>query len=437
MAGHFPIRTTLFIELTLLLLLSFSLLALLNLLQVSTYIIALTALFLIPLDIFLIASIQATHRNQTRNIAILLEALIDEDYSLRSVINSESDDILAIKQLLNKLSSRLSAQSLAIKEGQLLLEKVISHIDVAIIATTENYDITFTNPAACDLLDISNATANFNLAATSIPVSQVSTQPQSFTLQQGEISKTCRISMAKYFYNQKLNYLFFISDIQWLLIDKERDSWQRLHRVLSHEINNSLTPINSISATLLRQTEKSEPSIKSLQQGLTVIHNRSASLYSFISNFQKISKLPAPNKVLFCLTDLLGKCILLFPQATIEFVATAQIKVFADPQQLEQVFLNLIKNAIEAMPLATGTVSVSVLQSNKYISVIIEDEGTGISNSDNLFIPYFSTKENGSGIGLAFSRQILFNHLGDLQIKNRTDKKGAKAIVSLPKIGQD
>lgn len=434
MANFLSLRTALRISSCLLLLLSLSFCFLLYLMNVSGYLITLAGLFIVPLCVLLTSTIKANYSNQSRNIAILLEALVDEDYSMRSAINSQNDEMLEIKLLLNTLSTRLAQQSVAIKESQLLLEKVISHIDVAIIASNEHYDITFTNPAANDLLDISTTSVGLNLTHTSIPVTKITTQPQSFTINVGGISKTYRISTVKYIHEQQLNYLFFISDVQWLLIDKERDSWQRLHRVLSHEVNNSLTPITSISATLLKLVTKPEVSMINLEQGLNVIHSRSASLNTFISNFQRISKLPPPTKVPFCLTELIQKCVLLFPHTQIDIVNPEVHHVFADPQQLEQVLVNLLKNAKEAMAQTTGKITVAIQTSDKYTSIHITDEGTGIINTDNLFIPFFSTKSKGSGIGLVFSRQILFNHLGDLQIKNRKDRKGTIATVSLPRV---
>ncbi|MGC0121561.1 PAS domain-containing protein [Pseudoalteromonas piscicida] len=426
--------TTLKTTTGMLIVLSLAFCYLLSLLSVSKYIIALTGLFLLPACLFLTNHIKASYYNQTRNIAVLLEALVDEDYNIRSAIRAEDDEMLEIKQLLNTLSQRLAQQNVAIKESQLLLEKVITHIDVGIIATDVNYDITFANPAANELLGLQSSQQGANLSCTTIPVEQVTRQPQSFTIKDGAVSKTYRIAVVKYIHHQQLNYLFFISDVQWLLIDKERESWQRLHRVLSHEVNNSLAPISSISATLLKQLQKLESATPALEQGLTVIHNRSTSLYKFISNFQKISKLPQPNKQPLDICELIEKCILLFPDSKISLLNPTKCQLYADPHQLEQVFVNLLKNAQEAMSTTTGEITIEFEQSDKYCSIKIIDEGVGISNTDNLFIPFFSTKVSGSGIGLVFSRQILFNHLGDLQIQNRNDKKGAVAVVSLPRL---
>ncbi|MCF2927681.1 hypothetical protein L1284_24015, partial [Pseudoalteromonas sp. DL2-H1] len=140
--------TTLKTTTGMLIVLSLAFCYLLSLLSVSKYIIALTGLFLLPACLFLTNHIKASYYNQTRNIAVLLEALVDEDYNIRSAIRAEDDEMLEIKQLLNTLSQRLAQQNVAIKESQLLLEKVITHIDVGIIATDVNYDITFANPAA-------------------------------------------------------------------------------------------------------------------------------------------------------------------------------------------------------------------------------------------------------------------------------------------------
>ena len=215
----------------------------------------------------------------------------------------------------------------------------------------------------------------------------------------------------------------------------ERQAWQKLLRVLSHEINNSIAPIASIGETLSRMVEKQSSGTEldnDLKEGLAVITERAQSLNVFIQRYQTLTKLPLPNKSLFNIAPLIQSVALLFSEAKIEYSSHA-LNVYADKDQLQQVLVNLIKNAFESMQQnPQDKIVMQWQQDNQQVEISILDQGTGITNIDNLFVPFYTTKKQGTGIGLSLSRQILINHGGDLTIKNRQDQSGVQATIYLP-----
>ncbi len=419
----------------------------------SPYIIMLTMLMLVAASLYFVLYTSNRIRYQYLSIANLLEAIAEGDYTLRSKVTNDKDELTEVKQLLNTLTDRLATQSLEIKESQLLLDNVISHIDVAIVATDADFNLTFANPTACQLFTIENEKLD-QLHIRDLGLKQPIQVGVKYAVEltHTEQAKTCHIYSVSYTHYGQQHYLLFISDIQRILMDKERDAWQKLHRVLSHEINNSLTPISSISNTLLNlipasaennQSTETPPAPSPLEKGLQVIKSRADSLHAFIDRFQRISRLPPPDKKPFCLTQLINKCIPLFTSSQVTLHNQQSVEVFADPVQLEQVLMNLLRNAEEAMIHAkddlidhpekapSRCIDIYVARQGNQVTIIIDDQGSGISNPDNLFVPYYSTKPGGSGIGLVLCRQIAFNHNGDLSIKNRDNTQGARAVLTI------
>jgi nitrogen fixation/metabolism regulation signal transduction histidine kinase len=241
----------------------------------------------------------------------------------------------------------------------------------------------------------------------------------------------------------KQHQLFLITSAERLLVEKERKSWQSILRVLSHEMNNSLTPIASISQAMKKklQDENKPLNRDSLYDGVNIINERADSLSSFIASYSQLSHLPQPipsqfdlNDLVIQLSKLFDDCQLKFPNETDQPITqTISTLVSADKSQLEQVLINILKNAREAMlQLPQKTIDISYQQDEKYLHLIIDDQGIGIANKENLFVPFYSTKPQGSGIGLTLCRQILFNHDGLIKLTNRKNRQGAQAVISLP-----
>jgi nitrogen fixation/metabolism regulation signal transduction histidine kinase len=373
---------------------------------------------------------------QLRTSTNLVEAMTSNDYSLRANNKGLDGALSDFNLLLNTLSATLAEQSLITREQQILLEKVTAQIDVAIIAVDNNAAISLMNPAAEKLF-----TCRFE-ELQGWPIKQLGLQNvltgDYNTVAEFEIQKYKKkvfIRTDQYFEKGVKHTLIFITDIQNLLREEERQAWQKLLRVLSHEINNSIAPIASIGETLGRMVDKQHSGTEldnDLKEGLAVITERAQSLNLFIQRYQTLAKLPLPNKSMFAIKPLLHSVSLLFADVTIG-VDSEDIQVYADKDQLQQVLVNLIKNACEAMlknPL--DDIQISCTKHEQNVQIQVFDQGTGISNMDNVFIPFYTTKKLGTGIGLSLCRQIMMNHGGDLVIQNHEDKQGVEAKMIFP-----
>jgi signal transduction histidine kinase len=237
----------------------------------------------------------------------------------------------------------------------------------------------------------------------------------------------------------KPHQLLVIGDISRALRQEEQSAWQRLVRVLGHELNNSLAPIKSIAGSLESLlTRNPEPATwpadmpEDLQRGLSIINARAESLTRFMSAYAKLAKLPPPSLQAVEVSGLVRRVVALETRLNVAVLPGPAITVQADRDQLEQLLINLVRNATDAALETDGGVLVRWTQSNNVLELMIEDEGPGLSNTANLFVPFFTTKPQGSGIGLALSRQIAENHGGTLTLENRTEVRGCAARLRLP-----
>jgi nitrogen fixation/metabolism regulation signal transduction histidine kinase len=236
----------------------------------------------------------------------------------------------------------------------------------------------------------------------------------------------------------KQHQLYLITSAERLLIEKERKAWQSLFRVLSHEINNSLTPIASISQAMKQKLQNENKILDrtTLFEGVNIINERADGLSAFIASYSQLSHLSLPNKTEFNINLLVIKIAKLFTDCQLQFLdhslTNDQLIISADKSQLEQVLINIFKNADEAMVKQSKLIEINYQVDEKYLHLIISDQGVGIANADNLFVPFYSTKPKGSGIGLSLCRQIMFNHGGTIGLKNRKEVAGAQAVLSIP-----
>jgi len=383
---------------------------------------------------------------QLRTSANLITAMQSGDHSLKAHQYGDTGALYEFNQVFNDLSSALAEQQLITKEKQVLLHKVIAQIDVAIIAVDEKSNITLMNPSAEKFFSCRfDEMQGWPIKSLGLQDVLTAEYHKVVEFEIKEYKKKVYIHTDEYFEKGIKQQLIFITDIQNLLREEERQAWQKILRVLSHEINNSLAPIASISETLTRllsnnmaQFDKGKKLMKDaelvedLQEGLSVITERANSLNSFLQRYQQLSQLPAPDKTLFDCQSALKSVVLLFDGCNIQLIGKP-LSIYADENQLQQVLVNLIKNAQQAMmDVNGGKITISWQRNGDRVEISIADEGMGIDNTDNIFVPFYTTKEDGSGIGLVLSRQIIVNHGGDLTINNRADKTGAKATIYLP-----
>jgi nitrogen fixation/metabolism regulation signal transduction histidine kinase len=230
--------------------------------------------------------------------------------------------------------------------------------------------------------------------------------------------------------------LLVLSDVSRPLREQERQAWQRLIRVIGHELGNSLGPIKSIAGSLETLLQRDPPPAdwrEDMRRGLQVIESRTDSLSRFTGAYARLARLPAPKPAPIVLKQFLQRLAGLDTRVPIHLRAGPDLTISADADQLEQLFINLLRNAADAtLETGTGSVTIGWRRQRDAVEIWVDDEGPGLSNTANLFVPFFTTKPGGSGIGLVLCRQIAEAHDGALRLENRTDRKGCRAVLTLP-----
>jgi len=229
--------------------------------------------------------------------------------------------------------------------------------------------------------------------------------------------------------------LIVLSDVRRVLREEERRAWQRLVRVLSHEINNSLAPIQSLAGSLralLSRTPRPADAEEDLERGLTVIGGRAESLGRFMRSYARMAKLPSPVLAPVNVSEWVGRVTQLEKRLPVRVRSGPPMTLSADGDQLDQLLINLVSNAVDAASETNGGVEVTWERRDGAFVLSVLDEGPGLPPTANLFTPFFTTKRNGTGIGLVLSRQIAEAHGGTLSLENRVDRRGAVGRVRLP-----
>jgi two-component system nitrogen regulation sensor histidine kinase NtrY len=402
----------------------------------SIYLTGLVALILLAVVGYCLATIKLRLSYQFRSLTNLLEAMSSGDYSLRGRRQHGVDPLGELVVQINALANVLASQRFAAEESRLLLEKVINQINVAIIAFDAENQVSLANPAALALYDLSaEAMLESDLSTLAAEPLLAAKNDTAVELRFPKRRGRFHIHHDQFREQGSVHQLVFVTDVRVLLRAEERRAWQDLIRVISHEINNSLAPITSISRTLQKSARTRDHAASfgdDLVEGLRVVEDRSISLKSFIQSFSQLSRLAEPTRQPVNMTQLVAAVVPLFEHRQIDCDSTSEVEIQADPVQLEQVLINLLKNADEAMPDTNGVVSLSWELQQGLLEICISDEGNGISNPANLFVPLYTTKEKGSGVGLALCRQIIEAHGGYLSVANRDDRRGCIARIELP-----
>jgi signal transduction histidine kinase len=229
--------------------------------------------------------------------------------------------------------------------------------------------------------------------------------------------------------------LLVLADVSRALSEEERQAWRRLIRVLSHELNNSLAPIKSIADSLRGLVDRA-PSVAEwradLLKGLGVIASRSESLSRLMAAYARLARLPPPRIEPVAVGDWVRRVVALETRLQVAVLPGPEITIRADGGQLDQLLINLVRNAVDATLETAGAVEVGWATENRHLLVWVRDDGIGLADTANLFVPFYTTKAEGSGIGLALSRQIAEAHGGTLTLGNRAGATGCEARLVLP-----
>jgi two-component system, NtrC family, nitrogen regulation sensor histidine kinase NtrY len=386
----------------------------------------------------------AGHRRVERSLLTLsniLTSLREGDYSLRARARGQSDALAELTREVNRLGDTLKQQRRNETEATLLLTVVMQEIEVALFAFDSAQRLRLANPAALRLLGV-NAEQVLGRTATEVSLSDCLEGTETRVLVRGFPGGTGRWGLRRTpFYAEGTPHtLVVIADLSRTLREEELAAWQRLVRVLGHEINNSLTPIKSIAGSLRTQVERGGPEVSAdFAEGLGIIESRAHSLGQFIESYARLARLPEPTRRPVPVRDLLLRIRNMDTRVEVGIGALdTTLRVDADPALLEQALINLLRNAVDAA-LAShestpsrASVNLEARALPGSVRIEVTDNGFGPPESVNLFVPFFTTKPGGSGIGLVLSRQIAESHGGTLELERISDQGGCRAVLCLP-----
>jgi nitrogen fixation/metabolism regulation signal transduction histidine kinase len=371
-----------------------------------------------------------------RTIANLLEAMREGDYSIRARGATGDDALSDVMQQVNAMGATLRAQRLGAMEATTLLRKVMEEIDVAIFAFDEFQKLKLLNRSAERLIALPAERA-IDLPAAQLDLATFLSGDTSHTVQRAFPGGVGRWGIARSSFREGglPHQLLVITDLTRPLREEELQAWQRLVRVLGHELNNSLTPIKSIAGsleTIVKREPLPDDWREDMARGLNIIGGRAESLARFLGAYAKLARLPRPSLAPLNVADWLRRGARLESRVPVHIEAGPGLLIQADSDQLEQVLINLLRNAADAMDSHPGQIVIRWRFERWQLVVEIEDDGPGLAATANLFVPFFTTKPGGSGIGLVLCRQIVEAHGGALSLTNREGAMGCVARLQLP-----
>ncbi|MGA3212919.1 MAG: ATP-binding protein [Terriglobales bacterium] len=388
-----------------------------------------------------------------QTLANVVGALREEDYSFRARLAVPDDALGELSLEVNALADLLAQHRTGAVEATALLQRVVEEVDIPIFAFDPDDKLRLVNSAGEKLLQ--QASAQVLGKTASVLGLQDGLTCENQTLVALQFNSGARWLVRRSGFRQRgvPHTLVVLSDVSRALREEEWRAWQRLIRVMGHELNNSLTPIKSIAGSLnarIAATNLDPEQRQDFERGLGIIEARAASLNRFLQAYRQLSQMPPPVLRKCSISALAQRAAALETRIAVTVVPGPEIELLADPDQLEQMLINLLRNAAESVlgsfvsgqdaaqssHAAGGAASQIVFTWNvteKEVVLTIEDSGVGLMNPGNAFVPFYTTKPGGSGIGLVLSRQITEAHGGSLELANRATQRGCAVTVTLPR----
>jgi two-component system nitrogen regulation sensor histidine kinase NtrY len=398
----------------------------------------------------------ALHRQTVRplqTLANVVAALRAEDYSFRAHEVGAEDALGELSLEVNALADLLADQRSGAIEATALLRRVVEEIDAPLFAFDPDRVLRVVNPAGERLLQQA-AVRLLGRTADEIGLTDCLSAASDAVMVLPANSSSARWLVRQSTFREKgvPHTLVVLSDVSRALREEEHNAWQRLIRVLGHELNNSLTPIKSIAgslSTLLAETQLDPQHRRDFERGLAIIEARTASLNRFLQAYRRLAQMPPPAIKRVVLLPIVERVVFLETRMAVVISHGPDVMLLVDPDQIEQMLINLVRNAVEAalepslgdngssnpkngVEAPKPQVIVNWVVEDQSVVLTIDDNGLGLLNPSNAFVPFYTTKPAGSGIGLALSRQIVEAHGGSIELSNRNGTRGCHVQVRLP-----
>lgn len=362
-------------------------------------------------------------------VANLLASLREGNYGQRGRGEDPDDEVGLVIWEINRLGDVMREQRLGAIEASALLRQVMAEIDVAVFAFDADGRLLLLNRAGERLLgEPARELVGRSAGELGLADCLEGDTPRTITARFGGRSGRWELSRNPIRQGGLRHELVVLSDVQRALREEERQAWKRLVRVLSHEINNSLAPIQSLADSL-----RGRIGDENMARGLDIIHGRAAALGRFMQSYAQLARLPPPTLGEVEVRAWIERVAGLDHGMPVAVEAGPDVAIAGDGDQLDQLLINLVRNAVDAARETGGGVRVGWQVEGGQVEVKVVDDGPGITDTDNLFVPFFTTKPSGTGIGLALSRQIAEAHDGSLSLRNREDASGCVALLHLPR----
>ena len=391
---------------------------------------------------------QVTRPLQT--LANVVAALREQDYSFRARGAAADDALGELSMEVNALADLLADRRISAIEATALLRRVVEEVEVPLFAFDPDQTLRLVNSAGTRLLQQPSVRL-LGRTATEIGLLNCLRAEREALIQLPASSPAARWLVRRSIFRQKgvPHTLVVLSDVSRALREEERSAWQRLIRVLGHELNNSMAPIKSIAGSLSARISEMAMTAEQkhdFERGLAIIESRAESLNRFLQAYRKLAQMPPPSLRKVSLSPIVDRVAGLEMRVRVHVINGPETELMVDPDQIEQMLINLVKNAADAALESTsseipgvGTQADRDPQVNlrweiaeKELILSIEDNGPGLLNPANVFVPFYTTKPGGSGIGLVLSRQIAETHGGSIELLNRAGRRGCRVKVALP-----